>query len=426
MKILYYLIEGAACFCESYLCYRLVNIIFNVNDNKKYTWKLAILLSGLVLSLNHFCLFSTFTLIFAILFVTLTETLIFKIKFIDALSVAGFFSIFLNTFDFLSLSIIGTVLGKSNFAELVTSNFSIYRILFLVCSKSVLMVFFMIAKHSAHKIYRCVKEHYFIIISSMGAIGILYMIRLTMEKSDINSSLNWGLLLSVLIAFYYAFYIYTRYKEERDKNDFIQFHNTAILHQYDELINNYKKNSQNFHDMENHMNALYKMLLNNENMRAQKYIEEFIDIKNTQDVSWTGNEIWDYIINSKKSVAEEHGIVFMIDADYIRYRKITDKIMCSVLSNLLDNAIEACVKIKERQKYISLAVRNINDMLIIKISNNLEEIPIKKGDIFVSTKNDLKNHGWGIQSVISAVESNNGVITYHFDENDFVVNVAFF
>lgn len=109
MMVFFWIIEGVATYCESFVCYYLGNTLFDNEGLRKHGWKLAAVLTFFILLLNHVRLFTVFTLLFAVLFVSLTEYIIFKIKFIEALEVAGVYVVFLNIIDSFSNSLLGVL-----------------------------------------------------------------------------------------------------------------------------------------------------------------------------------------------------------------------------------------------------------------------------------------------------------------------------
>lgn len=80
-----------------------------------------------------------------------------------------------------------------------------------------------------------------------------------------------------------------------------------------------------------------------------------------------------------------------------------------LLGNLLDNAIEACSKLEEPKRWITVNIIYKEHTLILKISNSKE---IKKVDITLSSKRHYKRSGIGIHSVTSVVEKYNGTIEF--------------
>ena len=90
-----------------------------------------------------------------------------------------------------------------------------------------------------------------------------------------------------------------------------------------------------------------------------------------------------------------------------------------ILSNLFDNAIDAAVKSKEKK--ICLRIKNINDVLMMKMWNTSTRIPDVKRGKFVTDKLEAEGHGWGIESVKRLVKRYDGNITFKYDSDFFQV-----
>lgn len=426
MMLIYLLAEGMATICESCICYCLLDLIFDVKADKKRTVILVALVSAFVLFLNNYQLYSSVNLLCAIIFVTLTESFFCKTALIQTFAAAMFFAIFLNTIDLFVLSCLGVFGNGENWGTHMTAGFSQYRLIFLFISKTLLMGVYLLLKKYIQIFNYLFKKRRLLIIAIIGFIGILRMIQITLNDINAGILLVWGFLLGSIIVIFYAFYFYACYISERANNEYIRFHDSMVLSQYSELLNSYKINSQNFHDLRNHMSTIYNLLDTGNWERAKEYVSEFIEVKENFEVSWTGNEIIDYVLNLKKMKAERQTICFSIDTDVIKYNKVGDKAICTILSNLLDNSIEACSLSNEKKSYINVVIRAINNMLVIKVKNSSHKKPIKKNNMLLTSKPDTNRHGWGMSSVISAVEDNNGIVSYYDDDKSFTVDITFF
>ena len=93
-----------------------------------------------------------------------------------------------------------------------------------------------------------------------------------------------------------------------------------------------------------------------------------------------------------------------------------------VVSNLLENAINACKLIDDKSKrYIVANARDTGSNLIIKISNSSNKKP-RLNSMGIPTS-DIEGHGIGTVSVLSFVDENEGAIDYDFDDENFTVKV---
>lgn len=99
--------------------------------------------------------------------------------------------------------------------------------------------------------------------------------------------------------------------------------------------------------MKNHLLVLRNMERANQWDKLHDYLEEISkDILDDSTKIWTGNNIVDLILNSKKKQADSEGIAFSIGSNMIGDVPFKDGETISLLGNLLDNAIEACERIK--------------------------------------------------------------------------------
>jgi len=101
--------------------------------------------------------------------------------------------------------------------------------------------------------------------------------------------------------------------------------------------------------------------------------------------------------------------------------------LCTILTNLLDNAIEACEKLPETSaKKLSVTIRRINRFIMIQIANSCLEEPVMTKGNFVTSKADRRHHGWGMKNIKSAVEKYYGTMEYEYSGNMYTVSVMLF
>jgi sensor histidine kinase regulating citrate/malate metabolism len=90
--------------------------------------------------------------------------------------------------------------------------------------------------------------------------------------------------------------------------------------------------------------------------------------------------------------------------------------LCAILGNLLDNALEASIKIPDyRLRTIQLKIRRINQMLVIKVENHFTEIPVKENGYLKTLKAGNRLHGWGLKSAQAAAEKYDGMLRTSYE-----------
>ena len=88
--------------------------------------------------------------------------------------------------------------------------------------------------------------------------------------------------------------------------------------------------------------------------------------------------------------------------------------------NAIDNAIEACEKVKD--KYILVSITSDEKMLKIIIENTSPYVEIKDNKI-KTTKSDNIRHGYGIKSIKSALKNNDGLISLDYQNGIFICRI---
>ena len=130
---------------------------------------------------------------------------------------------------------------------------------------------------------------------------------------------------------------------------------------------------------------------------ARAYLEEINGwIDTFPKERWTGIGALDYILNQKKETAARQGTGMVIHAEYPADCRINPVDLCVILTNLLDNAMEACAGQPDGEsREITVTIQRINLFLIIRITNSSATAPAIKDGSVVTSKVDRRLHGWG-------------------------------
>lgn len=173
------------------------------------------------------------------------------------------------------------------------------------------------------------------------------------------------------------------------------------------------------------MNILHQYLMNNDSSQALAYIESIVEpIRLLDNTVNTENQILDIILNYKLTEATKYDIQVETDIEKIGNVQIRDDDLCSIVSNIFDNAIEACYLVKKSQKWINVVMKKKNNMLIVKVSNSLARKPKVLNDLIVTSKEDKNLHGLGLWSIKTIVNQYEGLLDYKYDDNLFEIIVT--
>lgn len=148
-----------------------------------------------------------------------------------------------------------------------------------------------------------------------------------------------------------------------------------------------------------------------------------LELKRYESIIKTGNTAFDTILTEKSLFADKNQIKLTVMANVDALKFISDIDVYSLFANILDNAIEASVKLEPQKRIISLSVRTANDLLIIHSENCYEgELKFKDGRP-VTIKSDADNHGFGILSIKRIAEKYGGDMTLTAEEGIFSTDI---
>ena len=101
---------------------------------------------------------------------------------------------------------------------------------------------------------------------------------------------------------------------------------------------------------------------------------------------------------------------------------MSDIDLCVLIGNLVDNAVEACVKITDKnQKFIRIYIGIFKQQLYISVSNSTNEIMRKIDEEYITTKRG--NHGHGLKRINNIVNKYDGFINRQNEPGVFVTEV---
>lgn len=177
------------------------------------------------------------------------------------------------------------------------------------------------------------------------------------------------------------------------------------------------------HDLKNHILCMQIMLKKHQFEELDNY---FLQLSNEASKVITqfntGNTVVDTVLSAKIELANFHKIPVHIEIPKPIEVKINDFELCAVLSNLLDNAIEASSKIEESQ--IKIKISSLCNCIVILISNRSNENILINNPRLMTTKKDKSNHGIGLSIVDDIVKKYRGTISFYMDSGYFNVNIV--
>lgn len=137
----------------------------------------------------------------------------------------------------------------------------------------------------------------------------------------------------------------------------------------------------------------------------------------------TDNNTLNIVLNEKSLYCEKHGVQLSLSAAYSNFDFMSKMDIYSLFTNILDNAIEAVMKLPVEKRIISLSVRKVGAMLSVHSDNSFDGELMFDGVNIITNKKDKTSHGYGLMSIRRIVDKYDGAINLKTNDNVFVIDI---
>lgn len=176
------------------------------------------------------------------------------------------------------------------------------------------------------------------------------------------------------------------------------------------------------HDLKRQISALRFLKDSGEFERQLEEMEHAVGIYDS--AIKTGNKVLDVIFTEKMLYCEANGINMTCLVDGHRLDFVNESDLYTMLSNILDNAIESVMTQPDREKrIIQVAGYEEQQFLLLRVRNYCDTPPVLVDDLPVTTKADKELHGFGLKSIQFTAQKYGGDIRIRTDRNSFTIEV---
>lgn len=220
-----------------------------------------------------------------------------------------------------------------------------------------------------------------------------------------------------------ALFALLKYVSQRE----YKYNQLQILHErnkekiqtYYELSEDYQQKKRMLHDYNNQVRCIQGLLQQQKYQEVEEYAgklnEILIDGREVVDVN---NPIVNVVLNQKYRLAKSKNITISFYVNDLSGAWVEDQDMVVLLSNLLDNAIEASEKLKEN-KIIRLKLVKEKQQIVISAQNPvLAPLDIKQNRLRTSKKNKT-NHGIGLENIQMVLNKYEGIGRMRYEKGWF-------
>lgn len=220
---------------------------------------------------------------------------------------------------------------------------------------------------------------------------------------------SFGMIGMNIVVFYLINYIVDRETQLYEDRIFrLKAKNQAEM--YRSISENFDKQKKKTHEYKNQISCIEALMKKNQISKLEEYVKGiYSKLDKEVDAIDTNNVIVNAILNTKYREAEEQGIVFVLRINDLSELRIEDEDIVTILSNLLNNAIEACKKCDIGRRVLKLKFVIEDGMIKIGIRNTFDHpILYENGEIKSSKFLQAEEHGVGIKNIVGVIEKYDG------------------
>ena len=257
------------------------------------------------------------------------------------------------------------------------------------------------------------------------SIGVIfYVVKMGEQLRGVILFTATGLLIiNILNIYIYQSLIqfYSAYMEQKMQEQIMRLYAQEL-----EIIQESQKNEKNlWHDMKHHIIELKMILKEKKIQEAQEYLKEMEQfMTGSHETAATGNQevdgILEYMIKRANRTLKEVNVQINIPEGMFH----GNFKLCTILGNLLDNAIRESQKTE--RSYLNVKIFVKSGILFLFIENSYSGNVIKWKEKFKTTQKNAAHHGIGLENVKKMIDMYGGEININNTEDIFKVEALLY
>ena len=422
MNILYVLV---------FLFEMLISTIFfsNIVDKKKKLY-VIVLLGSVIFEAGAFINIFLISAVWLNVILSLLANLIFSVLCFKIKTVKAFFYSLLLVLTSTFIELI-TVFLISSYSDLYITEYKTETILLVIEIIISKVLYFFIAMlllrftQKDNTITKIPTTFYIFPLITLVAVICFWYISLNQYLEFSNQIILGVVSVLLLLATLFVFFSFQSNAQKESKLLLLQQEQDKISTDitYYDILEKQNNNLRAYaHDAKNHLSAIKNL---NTNPEIDTYISKMNErLTEYSKVSHSGNHTLDVVIDKYVAECDINKIAFEFDIKNNNLSGIENYDIVAILSNLLDNAVDAAKISKE--KYIAVETDFRNDFSVIIVSNSCDISPtFNDSELPTTTKKHKQLHGFGLKSVKKTLKKYNGDIDFEYDgeKNCFIVTV---
>ena len=414
-------------------------IFFDILAVKKEKNKKKVILSVLVLILLLrlcICFLNKYTIIkmlMIIVIMLLVMRFLYDISIVKALILVFFVQSIMTLIDYIIIMILAKLYG--DITELESASGLIGRLI-IILSRLILFVGLIILSRISTKKNNSVtadmsdKEWIQFLIFPIFTICAVMLMTSSVIKSyhsdiiAIYYIIAIGLIVLNLVVFHLISEILENSRNMKEAEALRQ-QSIGQLELYNSMRENYNIQRQRTHEYKNQIVCMDMLMKKKDYSKLEDYIGNISDGLDAQlDMVDTNNDVVNAIFIAKYYEAIKNDVLVVLKINDLSDIKISDNDIVTILSNLLDNAIEAAKQCDIGKRIVKIKMLYEDAVLSIAVSNSYKAEPVLTEDGYIrTTKKDREEHGWGMRNVVATLEKYNAEYIIDYKNGEFVFSI---
>lgn len=266
---------------------------------------------------------------------------------------------------------------------------------------------------------------FYLLLILLGEISIFTFITVFQTIESENKILGVTLCIGSIIFLMLCVVMMINYMSKNHYKNISEINEKLLKSQenyYTMLLQKDKDTIKFRHDTAEHINCMYLLFDSGKNTELREYFNKIgASLSELRPKIQTGNDMLSAILND--SVNKYPSVEYEIEGKMPNETALSNMDICTIFSNLFDNAFSAAAKSDE--KLVTVSFRFIGENFFCKVMNTVDHKVNVVNNMLVTEKNDKLNHGHGTYNARMCTEKNNGEITYSCDEKFFSAELVF-
>lgn len=189
-----------------------------------------------------------------------------------------------------------------------------------------------------------------------------------------------------------------------------------------------EENRRLIHDIKHHLRTIDHLATTQRQSELCRYLSQV-----EQQVTTTSNAVQppycshpavNALIGCYAGMAQQHQTDFQVQLELSDNVSLSDVEWCTLLGNLLDNAVEACARQQQEPRRILVAGALHGNQYFLKVENTYDGKIIPDHHRLLSRKGRSPYHGIGLSSVQQIIDAHNGELDIMPGNKSFIVGIT--